>query len=204
MKPMNPTIQLIQTQKSFLTKYNINDINQSNLDQKLLDNCVEDIKDKLDIRPPIKIFDKIVNQKRDVSFFSDKSIGYYYSNSLAKSKPMTMNLDLLIELINEFFGSNFNGILINRYSDGCEYIGAHSDDTKNLDSSGVIAISYGGERIFRIRNKKTKEIELDIPMCNLDIIHMGGDFQKEFTHEIPLTKKPVETRYSFTFRNHKT
>ena len=195
--------KIIQTPKSFLTKFNLTELNDKDLNKKLLDDCVEDIKDRLDIRPPIKIFDKIVNQKRDVGFFSDNSIGYYYSNQLAKSKPMSMNLDLLVILINEKFNSRFNGILINRYSDGSEYIGAHSDDEKNLDSSGVIAISYGGERIFRIRNKKTKEIVMDIPINDLDVIHMCGDFQKEFTHEIPPTKKEVASRYSFTFRHHK-
>ncbi len=122
---------------------------------------------------------------------------------MAKSKPMTLNLDLLLELINDMFGSKFNGILINRYSSGEEYIGPHSDDEKNLDKTGVVAISYGGERIFRIRNKNTKEIFQDIPISNLDIIHMGGNFQKEFTHEIPHTKKLVDIRYSFTFRHHK-
>lgn len=32
---------------------------------------------------------------------------------------------------------------------------------------------------------------------------MGGNFQKEFTHEVPITKMHVEPRYSFTFRHHK-
>ena len=35
------------------------------------------------------------------------------------------------------------------------------------------------------------------------LIHMGGDFQKEFTHEIPIESKIKEERYSFTFRKHK-
>lgn len=126
------------------------------------------------------------------------------SNQLAKSKPMTLNLDLLLELVNEMFVANFNGILINRYIDGNDYIGAHSDDESNLDKTGVVAISLGGERIFRIRNKNTKEIVQDIPIQNLDIIHMGGNFQKEFTHEVPITKSIVLLpRYSFTFRHHK-
>ena len=30
---------------------------------------------------------------------------------------------------------------------------------------------------------------VDIDMNSSEIIHMGGDFQKEFTHEIPKEKK---------------
>lgn len=194
---------IIKTNKSFLIKENLTEIHNCQIDKKLLENCIEDIKNLLEIKPPMKIYDKIVHQKRDVGFFSDKSIGYYYSNQLAKSKPMTLNLDLLMELINELTNSNFNGILINRYIDGKDYISAHSDDEKNLDKSGVISISYGGERIFRIRDKKTKNIVEDILIKSMDIIHMGGDFQKEFTHEVPPTMDNVDIRYSFTFRCHK-
>lgn len=114
---------VIKTKKSFLKKFNLSDLEKCDIDQALLDGCVNDIKDKLDVKPPIIVWGKQVNQQRDIGFFSDKSIGYHYSNQLAKSKPMTLNLDLLIELTNEMFGSNFNGILINRYSSGLEYIG---------------------------------------------------------------------------------
>jgi len=31
---------------------------------------------------------------------------------------------------------------------------------------------------------------------------MVGNFQKEFTHEIPIEKKVKGTRFSFTFRRH--
>ena len=54
---------------------------------------------------------------------------------------------------NDIFKSNYNGILVNRYQDGTENIGAHSDDEKYLDQSGVVAISYGHQRKFRIRDK---------------------------------------------------
>lgn len=196
------TNKIIQTQHSYLNKFNLIQIPKCDIDQELLDKCVDDIKDKLDIKPPIIICGKQVYQKRDVAFFSDTSIGYQYSGQLAKSKPMTMNLDLLLELVNELFGAKFNGILINRYCSGNEYIGAHSDDEKYLDKTGVVAISYGGTRIFRVRDKQTKQIVQDVPIAHMDIVHMAGDFQKEFTHEVPPTREGVDTRYSFTFRHH--
>jgi hypothetical protein len=71
--------KVIQTNKSFLTKFNLSDIVGCEITQEFMAKCVADIEDKLDIRPPVKIFDKIVNQRRDVGFFSDKSIGYQYS-----------------------------------------------------------------------------------------------------------------------------
>ena len=35
-------------------------------------------------------------------------------------------------IVNNLFKVNFNGILVNRYADGKDYIGSHSDDEKNL------------------------------------------------------------------------
>ena len=49
----------------------------------------------------------------------------------------------------------------------------------------------------------TKKIIIDIPTNSYELMHMGGKFQEEFTHEIPIQKKVKEERYSFTFRKHK-
>ena len=57
-----------------------------------------------------------------------------------------------------------------------DYIGAHSDDESKLSPVGVVSISYGGVRKFRIRNKQTKKIIKDIPTETNMIIHMGGTF----------------------------
>jgi alkylated DNA repair dioxygenase AlkB len=43
---------------------------------------------------------------------------------------------------------------------------------------------------------------MDVPLPSGMLVHMGGDFQKEFTHEVPIEKKIREGRYSFTFRQH--
>ena len=67
---------------------------------------------------------------------------------------------------------------------------------------GVLAISYGASRIFRIRDRSNGQIRLDFPTDNYQVIAMKGDFQKEFTHEVPLEKKVSNERYSFTFRKH--
>ncbi len=188
----------IQTDSSFLDVHVININNFS----ALISDCVSDISDKLYHYPPITVYGKAATQHRDVGFFSDKSIGYHYSNQLSKSIPLTPNLTTLLNIINDYFRSNFNGILINRYANGDDYISAHSDSDVYLGNEGVVAISFGAIRKFRIRDKKTKKIIVDVPTVPCEIIRMGGDFQKEFTHEIPIEKKIKTERYSFTFRNH--
>jgi alkylated DNA repair dioxygenase AlkB len=187
---------LIKTDKSFLTVQKNPEI------EELLEKCVDEVKGKLEVKPEIKIFGKVAHQKRDVGFFSDKSIGYRYSGNLAKSKSLTPFLSELLDKVNNIYGAEFNGILVNYYQDGNNTIGAHSDEERNLDKIGVISVSFGATRIFRIKNKKTGEKVKDIPMIQGELLHMGGDFQKEFTHEIPTEKSVKKERYSFTFRKH--
>ena len=80
-------------------------------------------------------------------------------------------------------GAEFNGVLVNKYMNGSDYISAHSDDETSLDTTiGVVSLSYGAERIFRIRNKNDKTIVCDEPTTHCGILHMGGNFQKVYTH----------------------
>ena len=189
-------MSLVKTERSFLNVYPGDEYSE------LIKQCIEEVKDELLVKPAIRLYGKTVHQQRNVGFFSDESIGYYYSGQLAKSKPMKPHLAELMKQINGRFGTEYNGILVNNYDDGNNYIGDHSDDEKTLDKGGVIAISYGAVRKFRIRDKLTKKIIIDVPTTSNGIIHMGGDFQKEFTHGIPVEKTVKGARYSLTFRKH--
>lgn len=187
----------IKTEHSFLTTINLN-----KQYYELVKKCIDYIDPKLHHKPEIFVMGKKCNQNRDIGFFSNKSIGYYYSNKLMKSQQLGEELEVLLNVVNSIFKSNFNGILVNKYSNGTDYIGKHSDNEKMLDKTGVVALSYGASRKFRIRNKITNKIIKDIATGHMELLHMGGNFQKEFTHEIPVEKKVNECRYSFTFRNH--
>ena len=172
------------------------------INKELLERCITDIEPQLEERPEIIIFGKTCKQQRNVGFFSNQSIGYKYSKKMMDSKPLSSSMSKLLHIINMEIGAEFNGILVNKYMDGNDYISAHSDDETGLDSVGVVSISYGSERIFRIRNKETKEIVCDELTTHCSILHMGGSFQRLYTHEIPIQKKVKEPRISFTFRKH--
>lgn len=184
----------IKTDRSFLKFHDFRET-------ELLEKCVEDVTDNVDINPRLgRMFGKECFMRRGVGFFSDESIGYYYSGQLSASRPMTSSLLALLALVNSIFGTEYNGILVNKYFSGKDYISAHSDDEENLDNSGVVAISWGMTRKFRIRKKGEKGFQ-DFPMVSGSMLQMGGDFQKEFTHEIP-PQKGDGIRISFTFRKH--
>lgn len=170
---------------------------------ELIKTCIEAVDSELDLNLEIIVFGNVCRQHRSVGFYSDTSKGYNYSSSKTPAKKMHPCLRELLIYINDKFDYNYNGILINKYDGGEDNIGKHSDDENGLDSRvGVIAISYGAVRKFRIRNKMTGKIVIDVPTNPNKIIQMAGDFQKEFTHEIPVEKKVKGVRYSFTFRRH--
>ena len=172
-------------------------------DLELIDQCIKDVRERLVHRPEIKVFGKICHQARDVGFFSDESIGYRYSRQMMPSQSLLPSLSSLLDIVNREFDANFNGILVNLYVDGNDSIGDHSDDETSLGKEGVIAISSGATRKFRIRDKTSRKIIKDIAMDHGMIIQMSGQFQREFTHGIPVEKRVKESRISFTFRHHK-
>jgi alkylated DNA repair dioxygenase AlkB len=144
---------LLSTQTSSLVIHTLeNDIIM------LIEDCVKETDLHLIYHPEVFVFGKKCNQQRSVGFFSNESKGYKYSGQTAISKPLGNSLETLLQKVNKTFNSSFNGILVNKYENGCENIGAHSDDEKGLDpNAGVLCISYGIPRTLRFRNKKTKK-----------------------------------------------
>jgi len=176
--------------------------------QDLMKQAVEEMKDGFLEEPEITVYGKKCHQPRDIQFRSDESKGYFYSGQCAEAQPMTPACALLLDAANKICATamgpaSFNAILINRYKNGKKNVGAHSDAEHGLDKrAGVFAMSYGASRKFRIRKKQGKGIAGDFPARHGYALQMKGEFQKEFTHEIPKEAKVEEERISFTFRKH--
>jgi len=134
---------LIKTNRSFLNVFTFDD-------HELIMRCIEEVEHQLLITPPIKIYERTCYQQRNVGFFSDTSNGYYYSNQLMVSKPTSYATSQLLKLINERFNADYNGILVNKYENGNNYISKHSDNEASLGNIGVLCISFGAVRNFRI------------------------------------------------------
>lgn len=176
---------LIQTDRSFFKTYSFSD-------PALIESAINEVKDKLN-----------VSSKRRVGFFSDVYTGYYcYGRiKLTKAQPLTPSLSTLLTLANTQFETDFNGIIINEYKTGLNVIQKHSD-SKNHPDVGVIIISYGATRNFRVFDKVTDVKVMDIPLIHNEAIHMGGDFQMEFTHDVEKDPSVQDVRYSISFHKY--
>jgi len=202
----------IVTDRSYLAIYGLDN-------PALVDACVTAVTGTPDgtgnglliVNPPIVVYGKPCTQHRSIGFFAVTDTdgqpmveGYRYSGQLAAALPIPPPLNALLEYVNKTFQADFNGVLVNRYSNGTDRIGAHSDDESGLSGKkAVVAISWGQSRKFRIRHKHDGKIHTDIDTEAGTMLIMAGDFQKEFTHEIPVEKKKNGIRVSFTFRKHK-
>ena len=66
-----------------------------------------------------------------------------------------------------------------------DYISSHQDNEKQIvENSPIVSISFGQERVFRIRDSN-KKIILDTKTEDASFVVMCGEFQKHFWHEIP-------------------
>ncbi|HIK12390.1 MAG TPA: alpha-ketoglutarate-dependent dioxygenase AlkB [Oscillatoriaceae cyanobacterium M33_DOE_052] len=148
---------------------------------------------------PIKIFGKSVLQPRLTAYYGTQ--GYTYSG--VKMEPLPWNEPLLQikAKIEPLVDTEFNGVLLNLYRDGQDYIGWHSDDEKDLAKGAVIgSLSLGDSRRFIFRRRDNHQIRAELNLSDGDFLTMGGDTQKFWQHHVPKTAKSTQPRINLTFR----
>ena len=181
----------------------------------LLQRASEVAKPLLKVHPPLgHIYGKPAFMRRNVGFFCEPgtSYGYFFSGQLAEATPLPPELRHLLATVNDRFNARYNGILVNYYANGDDYISDHRDDELGLDpSAGVLTISYGAERKFCVKPwnhekkapyPKRDSLWLSVPTRSCHALLMAGaDFQKELSHGVP-QQPGAGGRISFTFRVH--
>jgi alkylated DNA repair dioxygenase AlkB len=154
-------------------------------------------------RHEICMFGKMIKVPRIQVLYGTGS--YKFSGSVLKAEDVEIPeyLQNCIEYVKKLEPDFvWNGALVNFYEDGDNYIGPHCDDERDLvDSSGIYSFSFGGERIFRIRNKIDKKIIKDFTTYDNSVIKMPDGFQQKYLHEIVKTKKSVNHRINVTIRS---
>lgn len=134
-----------------------------------------------------------------------KSYGfdYNFSGTVSKQNEYIPNIiSKYIDYMNSIDESDnvYNMALVNWYKNGDDYIGYHSDETRPLfKNSSICCISFGAERNFYFKNKKTGKVT-SVLLENNSVVIMGGECQKYYKHSIPKSKKINNMRISITLR----
>ena len=147
-----------------------------------------------------KIFGKHIITKRKAAWYADGEYSYTYSNTTKYALPWTKELLQLKKIVEEKSDSIFNSCLLNLYHTGEEGMAWHSDDEKTLQKNSAIAsLSFGAERKFSFRHKRTKET-VSLILEHGGLLVMKDTTQTNWLHRLPTTKKIKSARMNLTFR----
>jgi len=151
-------------------------------------------------RPVIKVYGKQHAIPRTQVWFGDEGCDYLYSGLFINALPWPKYARLLQQKLKRDFGLNANGVLVNRYADGNESMGWHSDDEPEIAiGSDIVSVTLGATRDFFIRHKSSHH-KISISLESGDLLLMQWPMQKEWEHSLPKRMKVMEPRLNFTFR----
>jgi len=149
----------------------------------------------------IRIFGRQVDSPRLSRWIGDPDARYRYSGTDFVPHDWPPVLDAVRTRLAADTGTSFNSVLLNRYRDGADAMGWHSDDEPELGPRPLIAsLSLGAPRRFVFRHRQDKGLKRELVLGHGDLLLMGGDTQRLYHHALPRTAKPVGERINLTFR----
>jgi len=158
----------------------------------------------------IRMMGQWIQEPRLTAWYGDPDKSYKYSGKIMVPKPWTpilLELKHKIEhrIIEMGFNVEFNSVLINKYRNGLDSQGWHSDDEKELGPDPVIAsLSLGATRTFQIRLKDDHSKKISASLLHGSLLVMSGRSQSLSQHRVPKINPKnaamTPSRINLTFR----
>lgn len=143
----------------------------------------------------IVIFGKKYLEPRLTAWYG---LPYQYSSIQWPQQDFVPVLDEVKKRLESELSFSFNSVLANFYRDGNDAMGWHRDNEKEMDQRIIASVSFGAERIFKVKSRITGE-KLDVKLESGSLLVMEN-FQTNWMHAIPRSKKIAEPRINLTFR----
>lgn len=151
----------------------------------------------------IRIFGRAIVQPRLIGWGGD--VSYRYSGQTLEPRPIPTAVVPLFERIAHEVREPFNHVLFNRYRDGQDAMGMHSDDEPELGENPVLAsLSLGVTRRFVVVPRKKsarKARRLELELTHGSLLTMGGTLQHLYRHGVPRQLAVRGARINLTFRH---
>lgn len=149
----------------------------------------------------IRMFGRWVDSPRLSCWMGDPGTGYRYSGVRFEPQSWHPAVHALLPPLESATGARFNSVLLNRYRDGRDSMGWHSDDEPELGPAPVIAsLSLGAERRFLLRLRADHAVRAEWRLAHGDLLVMRGDCQRVAQHSLPKAARVVDERINLTFR----
>ena len=133
----------------------------------------------------------------------DPSLRYKYSGLTIDPVPFSPCVLQIRERLRELFPASpcWNTCLLNRYRDGNDNMGWHSDEDipRYGEDPHICSVSFGAERVFRLRRNSDHSEQLDFTLGGGAVLLMHGKTQKFWQHSLPKKSGALE-RVNLTFR----
>ena len=150
----------------------------------------------------IRMYGRFVLQPRLIAWYGDPDITLKYSSLNLTSTPWTATLTRIKDAIEEDLGYSFNGVFLNYYRNGHDYMGWHRDNERVHGLQPlIISVSFGAARLFKFRHYQQKDVVKNLKLNSGSLLIMKGDTQDNWTHSLPKSLRVTEPRINLTFRN---
>lgn len=138
-------------------------------------------------------------QPRLVGWAGD--LPYAYSGQTLPPRETTPALAALWSRVEAAAGARFNHAVVNRYRDGRDHMGLHTDKEPQLgDEPLIAALSLGVTRTFRLEWKYKRKRKRTLKLPHGSLLLMGGTLQRHWRHAVPRAPGETGERLNVTFR----
>ncbi|KAB1255553.1 DNA oxidative demethylase ALKBH2 [Camelus dromedarius] len=156
----------------------------------------------------VQVFGKWHNVPRKQATYGDIGLTYTFSGLTLSPKPWIPILERVRDCVSLVTGQTFNFVLVNRYKDGCDHIGEHRDDERELaPGSPIASVSFGACRDFFFRHKDSRGKHpcrrlsvVRLQLAHGSLLMMNPPTNTHWYHSLPVRKKVLAPRVNLTFR----
>ena len=155
----------------------------------------------------VMVYGKLIEQPRDSFYMADDQHPYKYSGIDRKPEQWVVSVIEMKKILEKAIRNikpdhpPLNACLGNRYKNGRQSIGAHSDNESDLACGAfIVSVSLGAARDFIFTHNKTGQ-KINIVLQPGSVLLMGGECQKNWKHELPKRLRVKDPRINLTFRS---